>query len=197
VTKAVPNATRRSERARQAILTAALDEVAEAGYAKLCIEGIAARAGVGKQTIYRWWPSKGAVVFDAVLSLGEDDASLPDTGDLAADLKTALRATVAELNDPRVAPALRALRTAITHDPQLAATYAERIDTPRCDARKQRLSTELTGDLDVAVDLLWGPLINRWLKGAEVTPEYADRIVEAALHGLLPRKDTPWNSTSS
>ena len=190
--------TRRSERAHKAILAAALDEVAESGYAKLCIEGITARAGVGKQTIYRWWPSKGAVVFDAVLDLGADDASLPDTGDLEADLKTALRATVAELNDPRVAPALRALRTAITHDPQLAATYAERIDNPRCEAREQRLSADLAGDLDVAVDLLWGPLLNRWLKGAEVTPEYADRIVKTALNGLRPaRKEPPWNSTSS
>ena len=178
--------TRRSERAHKAILAAALDEVAEAGYAKLCIEGIAARAGVGKQTIYRWWPSKGAVVFDAVLDLGPGDASVPDTGDLEADLKTALRATVAELNDPRVAPALRALRTAITHDPELAATYAEKIDAPRCEARKQRLSANVAGDLDVAVDILWGPLMNRWLKGGEVTPEYADRIVETALNGLRP-----------
>ena len=85
-----------------------------------------------------------------------------------------------------MAPALRALRTAITHDPQLAATYAERIDAPRCEARKQRLSAELAGDLDVAVDLLWGPLLNRWLMGAEVTPEYSDRIVESALNGLRP-----------
>jgi hypothetical protein len=51
-----------------------------------------------------------------------------------------------------VAPALRALRTAITHDPQLAASYAERIDTPRCEARKQRLRG-LDVDLDVAVAL--------------------------------------------
>ena len=185
MTKSAPDSTRRSERARKAILTAALDEVAEVGYAKLCIEGIASRAGVGKQTIYRWWPSKGAVVFDAVLDLGEGELSLPDTGDLEADLKTALRATVAELNDPRVSPALRALRTAITHDPQLSATYAERIDTPRCEARKQRLrDAQLDVDLDVAVDLLWGPLFNRWLKGAEVTPQYADRVVETALNGI-------------
>ena len=119
---------------------------------------------MGKQTIYRWWPSKGAVVFDAVLDLGAGDSSLPDTGDLEADLKTALRATVAELNDPRVAPALRALRTAITHDPQLAATYAERIDAPALRSAQATPAAELAGDLDVAVDLLWGPLINRWLR---------------------------------
>ena len=197
MTKTAPNSTRRSERARKAILAAALDEVAEVGFAKLCIEGVASRAGVGKQTIYRWWPSKGAVVFDAVLDLGEGEAPPPTTGDLEADLKAAMRATVAELNDPRVGPALRALRTAITHDAQLAATYAERIDTPRCEARKQRLrEARLDVDLDIAVDLLWGPLINRWLKGAEVTPHYADRVVETALNGLRPRKEAEWNSKS-
>src|SRR5687768_4995339 len=64
-----PNAARRSEPARRAILAAALDQVAEVGYAKLSIEGIAGAAGVGKQTIYRWWPSKGAVLLDSLLAL--------------------------------------------------------------------------------------------------------------------------------
>ena len=63
--------TRRNEASRRAILAAAFELVQEVGYAKLSIEGIAARAGVGKQTIYRWWPSKGAVLFDAFLMLSE------------------------------------------------------------------------------------------------------------------------------
>jgi AcrR family transcriptional regulator len=99
--------------------------VGEVGYAKLSIEGIAAAAGVGKQTIYRWWPSKGSLLFDAFLTLADDGqdgatAGLPDTGDLAADLKLVLRATAAELNDPRYD--LPAVRTgpqpvAATHRP--------------------------------------------------------------------------------
>ena len=103
----MPNASRRSERSRTAILTAALDLVEEAGYAKTSVEGIAARAGVGKQTIYRWWPSKGAVLLDALLALSEGDEGvepLPDTGDLAADLKHVLRATVEELGNPATTP---------------------------------------------------------------------------------------------
>ncbi|MEV4089583.1 helix-turn-helix domain-containing protein, partial [Nonomuraea fuscirosea] len=80
-----PNPARRSERSRQAILDAARELVSEVGYAKLTIEAIAARAGVGKQTIYRWWPSKGAVVLDAFLALSEAgpgrSMALPDTGD--------------------------------------------------------------------------------------------------------------------
>src|SRR5690606_13055468 len=85
--RTTPGSSRRSEASRRAILTAAFELAGEVGYAKLSIEGIAARAGVGKQTIYRWWPSKGAVLFDAILSLSEgpEGSALPDTGDLEAD----------------------------------------------------------------------------------------------------------------
>ncbi|WP_169952003.1 TetR/AcrR family transcriptional regulator [Microbispora sp. H11081] len=195
---AASGARRRSESSRRAILTAAFELVGEVGYAKLSIEGIAARAGVGKQTIYRWWPSKGAVLFDAFLMLseGEDDSpALPDTGDLEADLKTVLRATVAELNDPRYDEPMRALNTEILHDPALAAAYAERLDRPMKELKKERLRSaqragQLSGDLDldVAIEMLWGPLLNRWLqRGGPLTPEYADTVVETALHGLRPR----------
>ncbi|MEU7604799.1 TetR/AcrR family transcriptional regulator, partial [Streptomyces sp. NPDC041003] len=87
-----PDATRRSDRSRRAILDAALTLVGEVGYNKLTIEAIAARAGVGKQTIYRWWPSKAAVLLDASLALAGDAETeggwtgFPDTGDLAGDL---------------------------------------------------------------------------------------------------------------
>lgn len=196
-----PRTTRRSETSRRAILTAAFELAGEVGYARLSIEGIAARAGVGKQTIYRWWPSKGAVLLDAFLMLAEgtdDRPALPDTGDLEADLKTVLRATVAELTDPRYDEPLRALTTEIMHDPELAATYAERLDRPMKELKKQRLrSAQQAGelpadlDLDLAVELLWGPLRTRWLeRGEPLTPEYADRIVETVLNGLRPRDRT-------
>ncbi|TDE52787.1 TetR/AcrR family transcriptional regulator [Nonomuraea mesophila] len=193
-------APRRNEASRRAILSAAFALVQEVGYAKLSIEGIAARAGVGKQTIYRWWPSKGAVLFDAFLMLSEQpdsgDSALPDTGDLEADLKAVLRATVEELNDPRYDEPMRALNTEITHDPALAALYAERLDGPMRELKKDRLRSaqragQLAGDLDldVAVDLIWGPLLNRWLqRTGALTPGYADSVVETALNGLRPRR---------
>ncbi|MBE3008746.1 TetR/AcrR family transcriptional regulator [Microbispora sp. NEAU-D428] len=193
-----PGTRRRSEASRRAILSAAFELVGEVGYAKLSIEGIAARAGVGKQTIYRWWPSKGAVLFDAFLMLSEGTGgspALPDTGDLDADLKAVLRATVAELNDPRYDEPMRALNTEILHDPALAAAYAERLDGPMKELKKQRLRSaqragQLSGDLDldVAIEMLWGPLLNRWLqRSGPLTPEYADTVVETALNGLRPR----------
>ena len=197
--RTAPDSSRRNPTARRAILAAALDLVREVGYAKLSIEGIAARAGVGKQTIYRWWPSKGAVLFDAFLTLSESQdgevEALPDTGDLEADLKLVLRATVAELNDPRYDGPMRALNTEIAHDPALAAAYAERLDGPLKQLKKERLrSAQRDGqlaedlDLDVAIEMVWGPLLNRWLhRSGPVTPEYTDQVVETALHGLRPR----------
>ncbi|MGC7103029.1 TetR/AcrR family transcriptional regulator [Amycolatopsis lurida] len=199
--KAAPNPSRRSQASRQAILAAALDLVGEVGYTKLSIEGIAAAAGVGKQTIYRWWPSKGSLLFDAFLTLagdGQDDATagLPDTGDLEADLKLVLRATVAELNDPRYDLPMRALHTEIVHDPALAADYAKRLDGPMRELKKDRLrAAQRAGqlaedvDLDVAVDLLFGPMLNRWLqRTGPLTPQYADHVVDTALRGLQPRE---------
>ncbi|WP_052849775.1 TetR/AcrR family transcriptional regulator [Streptomyces avicenniae] len=194
-----PNTARRSETARRAILTAAFELVGEVGYTKLSIEGIAARAGVGKQTIYRWWPSKGAVLFDAFLMLSEDaeaqSAELPDTGDLEADLKQVLRATVTELNDPAYDEPMRALTTEIAHDPELSAAYTERLGEPMKELKKRRLRSAQragqlteTADLDLVVDIIWGPVTNRWLqRSGPLTVEYADAIVETALSGLRPR----------
>ena len=191
----MPNASRRSERSRTAILDAALDLVQEVGYAKTSVEGIAARAGVGKQTIYRWWPSKGAVLLDALLALSEGEEGvdpLPDTGDVAADLKLVLRATVAQLTDPRYDAPMRALATEILHDPALHDAWRENLDGPLTLLKEERLRSaqeagELPPDLDLrlAIDLIWGPLFHRWLQGSgPLTPEYADAVVDAALSGL-------------
>ncbi|WBB74326.1 TetR/AcrR family transcriptional regulator [Micromonospora sp. WMMD1128] len=194
-----PNTARRRETSRRAILTAAFDLLQEIDYAKVSIEGIAARAGVGKQTIYRWWPSKGAVILEAFLLLSEgaegEPIRLPDTGDLAADLTEVLRATVAELTDPRYEPPMRALATEIAHDPKLAAAYHERLDGPLREAKRERLrSAQQAGqlaediDLDIAADMIWGPLFRRWLhRSGPLTTDYADRLVATALDGLRPR----------
>ncbi|MEV4112610.1 TetR/AcrR family transcriptional regulator [Nonomuraea sp. NPDC049695] len=191
-----PDPTRRSERSRQAILDAARELVSEVGYAKLSIEAIAARAGVGKQTIYRWWRSKGAVVFDAFLALSQDGDSiaLPDTGDIEADLKTVMRATAAEFADPQFEAPIRALNTEIANDPELAAHYREKLAGPVDEAKKARLrSAQQAGqiaadaDLDLALELLYAPLFQRWLhRSGPLTPEYADALVDLALKALRP-----------
>ncbi|MFC4010077.1 TetR/AcrR family transcriptional regulator [Nonomuraea purpurea] len=193
-----PNPTRRSERSRQAILTAARELISEVGYAKLTIEAIAARAGVGKQTIYRWWSSKGAVIFDAFLALSETgpelSTALPDTGDVETDLKAVMRATVAEFADPAFEGPIRALNTEIINDPALAAQYREKLADPLDEAKKTRLrSAQRAGqlaadaDLDLALELLYAPLYQRWLlRSGPLTPQYADTLVDVFLKAMRP-----------
>ena len=90
---------------------------------------------------------------------------------------------------------MRALSTEILRDPELAAIYAERLDRPMIELRQERLrgaqrAGELPVELDLAlaIDMIWGPLFNRWaLRTGPLTPEYADAVVETALDGLRPR----------
>ncbi|MBP0455570.1 MULTISPECIES: TetR/AcrR family transcriptional regulator [unclassified Kitasatospora] len=190
-----PDPARRSERSRKAVLTAAAELVAEVGFGKLTIEAIAARAGVGKQTIYRWWPSKGAVVFDAFQAANEDASgslALPDTGDLAADLRTVLRPTADQLADPAFDNTGRGLVSECLLDPALLREYRERLMDPLLEATRDRLRTARAAgriaddaDLDLAVELLYGPMYYRWLHGlGPLDHAYADRVVEAVLRAL-------------
>ncbi|MFD4661296.1 TetR/AcrR family transcriptional regulator [Kitasatospora sp. NPDC058444] len=194
--RTAPDPARRSERARAAVLTAAAELVAEVGYGGTSIEAIAARAGVGKQTIYRWWPSKGAVVFDAFLAASEHEGSLalPDTGDLAADLRAVLRPTSDELADPGADRTFRALLAEILNDPALHAEYRTRLLDPLLEATRDRLRKAREAgqlapgtDLDLAIELFYGPLNYRWqFRLGPLTHEHADRLVDAALRALAP-----------
>ncbi|MFD7432077.1 TetR/AcrR family transcriptional regulator [Streptomyces sp. NPDC059818] len=193
-----PDRSRRSEHSRQAILEATRALVSEVGYGKVAIETIAARAGVGKQTIYRWWPSKGAVIFDAFLALSEgaegQGAALPDTGDIEADLRTVMRATVAEFADPEFEKPVRALNSEISNDPGLAAQYREKLAGPVDEAKKGRLrSAQRAGqlaadaDLDLLLEVLYAPLFQRWLhRSGPLTAEYADALVGVTLRAFGP-----------
>ncbi|WP_084495803.1 TetR/AcrR family transcriptional regulator [Nocardia shimofusensis] len=193
------NVARRSERARAAILAATGELIGELPYAKLTIEAIAARAGVGKQTIYRWWPSKGAVVFDAMLDKdsGPDGLALPDTGDLRADLRPLLRGSIAALTDPIVEGFLRAMYIEIQQDATLAQAYRERLLLPQRAALANRLAAGVDSgelrpglDLELAVDLLLGPIQMRWSLGlGGLTEAYADAALEAVSAHLLAQPE--------
>ncbi|WP_340380372.1 TetR/AcrR family transcriptional regulator [Streptomyces sp. SS7] len=201
--RTAPDTSRRSERSRRAIYEAALSLVAEAGYPRTTIEGIAARAGVGKQTIYRWWGSKADVLLEAFLDLGEQAAevagqapnSLPDTGDLAADLKAVLRATVDELLDPRFEAPARALSAeGVVNEPlgrEFVAKLLEPqlqlyVDRLRSAQRTGRLRTEI--DPRIALELFVSPLAQRWLqRTGPISYDYTDTLVDYALYGLAPR----------
>ncbi|WP_338695949.1 TetR/AcrR family transcriptional regulator [Streptomyces sp. Q6] len=208
--KPVPDSARRSERSRRAIYDAALALVGEIGYPRTTIEGIAARAGVGKQTIYRWWGSKAEVLMEAFLDLNEQNqqaasahhpdvplnpVSLPDTGDLEADLKLVLRATVDELKDPRFDAPARALAAEGVANQEFAETFVARLLMPGLDLYAARLRAaqeagDVRADVDplIARDLFSAPLAQRWLQlTGPLDHAYADRLVEYALYGISAR----------
>ncbi|MGW8781159.1 TetR/AcrR family transcriptional regulator [Streptomyces sp. NPDC055796] len=193
-----PDPARRNDRSRRAILDAALALLAEVGYNKLTIEAIAARAGVGKQTIYRWWPSKAVVLLDASLTLfGDAEAEagwtgFPDTGDLAADLKLVLRATVDQFNDEKYEAPARALTAAGATDPELSARFTEQLLEPQLALYETRLRAAREAgalapdvDLRLMVEMLVGPLTYRWLmRTAPLTHAFADELVDRVLGGV-------------
>ncbi|WP_335931955.1 TetR/AcrR family transcriptional regulator [Streptomyces sp. PTD5-9] len=234
--KRPPDSSRRSERSRRAIHDAALALVGEAGYRATTIEAIAARAGVGKQTIYRWWPSKAAVLLEAFVALSDrtarrsaeaaggagdaggfrggpdagepgdgagggpaDAPGIPDTGDLAADLKTVLRATVDELTDPVFEAPARALAAEGIIDPALGAAFVRQLLEPGLQLYADRLRAAqragwVRADADprIALELLVGPVTHRWLlRTLPLTHAYADAVVDHVLRGLEAPRGGP------
>jgi len=172
--------------------------VGEVGYTGLTIEAIAARAGVGKQTIYRWWPSKAAVLLDAFTSAAarpEREQGVPDTGDLEADLKRVLRDTADEFADPEFEAPYRALAVAAAADAEVSARIRERLLEPARERYLRRLRSARDAgriapdaDLPLAVELLTAPFQQRWLqRTGPLTPEFTDALVEQVLRGLAPR----------
>ncbi|MFH8236292.1 TetR/AcrR family transcriptional regulator [Streptomyces sp. NPDC018321] len=198
-----PDVSRRSQRSRRAIYDAALALVAEVGYPRTTIEGIAARAGVGKQTIYRWWSSKADVLLEAFLDLGdqaaqeagESGAGIPDTGDLAADLKSVLRATVDELNNPKFEAPSRALAAEGVVNEKLGREFFTKLLEPSFQLYVDRLrSAQAAGalrpevDPRIALELFVSPLAQRWLQyTGPISYEYTDALVDYALNGIAPR----------
>ncbi|MEU6139101.1 TetR/AcrR family transcriptional regulator [Streptomyces sp. NPDC047081] len=203
VKKPAPDAGRRSEKSRRAIYDAALALVGEVGYPKTTVEGIAARAGVGKQTIYRWWASKADVLLEAFLDLSERAArdagqvpyAIPDTGDLAADLKAVLRMTVDQLKDPRFEVPSRALAAEGLVNEQLGRESVAKLLEPSLQLYVDRLrSAQEAGqvrpevDPRIALELFVSPLAQRWLQHTgPISYEYTDTLVDYALGGLAPR----------
>ena len=190
------NQYRRSEKTRQAIQAAARELCREVGYEAVSIEAIARRAGSGKQTIYRWWPSKGAVLLDVLIEAAGDSAAFPDTGDVKADL-IAQMSGVARLMSSADGPLVIGLITDAHHDQAVAERISEYVLEPRRRACLSRLSTavergELVRGIDTALlmEQLYGPLYYRFLVTREgVDDAHVRALIGALLDPLLPAPD--------
>jgi AcrR family transcriptional regulator len=182
--------TMRSERARDEVLQATADLVAEVGLERTTIDEIAARSGVAKTTIYRHWPSKQALLVAAVRSCLEYSPT-PNTGDLRADLVACFEPMVRAVDGGRVGKMLASLLDAAARDPELdrllRAYMVDRSLPLRTVLQLAQGRGELPADLDLflAAALFIGPISYRkTILREPITEEYVEAIVDAGLQAL-------------
>ncbi len=183
---------RRSDRARVAILHAADDLLIERGYAGVTIEGIAARAGVAKQTVYRWWPSKFEVLMDTFLEDAAADLAIPDTGTTTEDLRRHLHQLVDFLTEDAAGKVMLALIGQAQHDPAVAEVFQRRyldgrraLDRTILERGVVRGDVRPGVDLDLVIDVLYGPIYHRvLLTGLSVENEFIDTLVDRVFIAL-------------
>ena len=178
----------RSEEAHDAILAASLALIREVGFDALAMDAIAARAGVGKATVYRRWKSKELLVVEAI---GRIVAAVPDpdTGSTEGDLMVLMNATLRMYADPATSALLSGLVAAMARSEPIARAVRGGFVGMRRDALRRVLRRamdrgELRADMDVelALDLLSGPLLYRYLISGEPVDE---RLARGSVHAVL------------
>jgi AcrR family transcriptional regulator len=183
----------RSEQARQAILRTTLKILGKNGFSDFKIEEVAARASVGKATVYRWWPNKGALIADAFASSTTRKLRFPDTGSVYSDMSQQMRQLIKVFRSRR-GRIVSAILAAGQSDKDLIEAFRERFLWPR---RREAYATlrrgiergELRRDLDpdLLLDSLYGPIYMRFLiQHDRLTPEFVDRLCKLVLAGVRP-----------
>ncbi|CAL9648389.1 MULTISPECIES: TetR/AcrR family transcriptional regulator [Streptomyces] len=177
-----------------AILDAAMDLLVEEDLRKFTIERLASRAGVSKATIYRWWPSRGAVALDAFLNAVDPHVPFPETTDFLTALRFQASALVRVFRETPAGHVVRALLAEAQSDPDLADAFRTRWvearrDSGRAVFRRAQESGQIRSDLDLetAIDLVYGPIYYRLLATHQpLTDKFVDDVTAYALRGLAP-----------
>jgi len=175
----------RSLATQEAVLKASLELTQEIGYSKLTMEGLAAKAGVGKQTIYRWWPSKAAVVLEAFTQDASSTVAVKLTGNRQADLATFLTAVFRRMNGPS-GLIFRSLLSEALINPEFSAELYEHYLTSRVDALtailQQQTTRPISADtLSQAIEMIYGAIWYRLIARKPITPTIANRLAKAAM----------------
>jgi AcrR family transcriptional regulator len=182
----------RSDRAHQAILEAAAELLLARGPGAVSMDAVAERAGVSKATIYRWWPTKEALALDALYHEWEGVPPVRDTGSLRGDLLGLLRPWVRLAGSRPYGRVLAALLTEVQTDPEFAREYRARFLEPRRDQARavfrraiERGEIPADTNIEVALDLLYGPVYHRLLHGhAPLSERFVRDLVDTALGGI-------------
>lgn len=180
---------RRDPDAHQAILDAALELARDVGYSQVTIEAIAAAAGVGKSTIYRWWDSKASLLLEA-LGHALHREPIPDSGDTRTDLIAIVQQTETfYVGDDSPRMVIAGLLGEMHHNPQLANDLRDRFIHPRracyrsaLERAQERGDLPPGSDLDVLLDILVAPISYRALMtGVPIPDDIATRLVDVVL----------------
>jgi AcrR family transcriptional regulator len=190
----------RSEKAREAILAAAVELLLARGLGAVSMDTVAEQAGVSKATIYRWWPTKETLALDALHH--EWAAARPaasETGSLRTDLLSLLRPWVRLIGKRPYGRVIAALITEAQTDPAFAEQYrAGFVEPRRAQARPillraiERGELPATTNVELALDLLYGPVYHRLLHGhAPLNDRFLRDLVDTVLAGLATTDRSP------
>ncbi len=188
----------RDEDVRLRLLAAAANLIEESGSANISVDAIAALAGSGKATIYRWWPTKAALLIEAFRRAVESELTYTFSGSLETDVVQWLLQFTTMLNGPR-GRIFAAFVAGGQSDPEIALAFREFWIKPRRAEAKEALRRHCaTGelpdgiDLDLVVEILYAPLYYRLLTGwGPLTPEYVEALAHLALQGIAVKAQTP------
>jgi AcrR family transcriptional regulator len=185
----------RNVQAQQAIIAATFALLATEGFDGMSIEAIAARAGVGKKTIYRWWDSKEALVIDVIKSLHQTQAPVIDTGSLRADLIAMLSNASQVVNGPDIKGLVVSLLGVMINHPEIYQAFYDQAIAPRFQVVVQMIQQaqargEVRQDIDAneIIGLLAGPIWNHMLFGTRnipLAPDLPEKIVDMVLQGIV------------
>ena len=167
-----------------AITEAVFDELAERGYARLSMESVAKRAGVGKSALYRRWGSKQEMALSVIAEFSVGQAEFPDTGSLVGDLRQSLEALARWLSHPKFSRILADLVAEMGRNPELSDVVEGMIGQPRRERGLvllqraiERGELDPDTDLELALDLLAAPVYWRLLvRDGQLEPGYLDKL---------------------
>jgi AcrR family transcriptional regulator len=189
----------RSEESRQSILRSTLKLLKEeGGFPELSIEAIAADANVGKTTVYRWWPTKAALVADAFSASANEELQFPNTGSVYTDINLQMRRLIRIFRSQR-GKIVAALLAGGQSDPELIEAYRERFLWPRRRQAYQTLQRAVDrgelpigSDFDLILDSLYGPILMRFLiRHVKLEETFADEICDLVFKGRKVKEPSP------
>lgn len=183
----------RSEKVRKAVIKSALDLLKSSGFNDLSMESVAARAHVGKATVYRWWPNKAELVIAAFVSTVENELRFPLSGPIENTIHDQMRKWALIFRSP-LGQVIAAVIGAGQSKPEILEAFrAHWVEPRRIEARKLLIEAMKSGEIragldpDEVLDVLYGPLYLRLLlRTSPLTEEFADNVFNTIMPGLRP-----------